>query len=55
MDIFEVLSAISKKRTNLMNSGITEKEALIRAENVVSIEYNIPLPDIQRLVGDELR
>ena len=55
MDIFEVLSAISKKRTNLVDHGITEQKALIKAERVVSKEYHIPLPDIKRLVGDKIR
>lgn len=54
MDIFDVLTAISKRRTNLMNSGLNGKKALIKAEKVVSKEYHIPLPDIQKLVGDEM-
>jgi len=54
MDIFDVLTAISKRRTNLMNSGVNGKKALIKAEKVVSKEYHIPLPDIQKLVGDEM-
>jgi len=52
MDIFDVLSAISKKKTNLVNRGINEQKALIKAQRVVSKEYHIPLPDIQKLVGD---
>ena len=52
MDIFDVLSAISKKNTNLVNRGINEQKALIKAQRVVSKEYHIPLPDIQKLVGD---
>jgi len=55
MDIFDVLSAISKRRTHLMNRGITEHKALIKAENVVSKEFHIPLPDIKKLVGDEIK
>ena len=55
MDIFEVLSAVSKRRTTLMDRGITEHKALLKAERVVSKEYHIPLPDIQRLVGDEIK
>ena len=54
MDIFDVLTAISKRRTNLMNSGLNGKKALIKAEKVVSKEYHIPLPDIKKLVGDEM-
>jgi len=55
MDIFDVLSAVSKRRTTLMDRGITEHKALLKAERVVSKEYHIPLPDIQRLVGDEIK
>jgi len=55
MDIFDVLSAISKRRTTLMARGITEHKALLKAERVVSKEYHISLPDIQRLVGDEIK
>jgi len=51
MDIFDVLSAISKKKTNLVKRGINEHKALIKAQRVVSKEYHIPLPDIQKLVG----
>ena len=54
MDIFDVLSAISKRRTHLMNRGITKHKALIKAEIVVSKEYHIPLPDIQKLVRDDI-
>ncbi|MFZ3382409.1 MAG: hypothetical protein WA144_00640 [Candidatus Methanoperedens sp.] len=52
MDIFDVLSAVSKKRVTLINRGLTEHKALIKAERVVSKEYHISLPDIQKLVGD---
>ncbi|NJD52404.1 MAG: hypothetical protein FIB07_05995 [Candidatus Methanoperedens sp.] len=55
MDIFEVLSAVSKRRINLMKSGITKHKALIKAEKVVSKEYHISLPDIQKLVGDKIK
>ena len=51
MDIFDVLSAVSKKKRNLVNRGINEHKALVRAERVVSKEYHIPLPDIKKLVG----
>lgn len=54
MDIFDVLSAISKKKINLVNRGINEHKALIKAQRVVSKEYHIPLPDIQKLVGDRI-
>jgi hypothetical protein len=54
MDIFDVLTAISKTRTKLMNRGLNEKKALIKAEKVISKEYHIPMPDIQKLVGDRI-
>lgn len=54
MDIFDVLSAISKRRAHLMNRGITEHKALMKAERVVSKEYHISLPDIQKLVRDDI-
>ncbi len=50
MDIFEVLTAISKRKKALMHSGIDEEEALIKAELEVSKEYNISLFDIKKLV-----
>lgn len=55
MDIFDVLSAISKIRAHLMNRGINEQKALIKAKKVVSKEYHIPLPDIQKIIGDEIK
>ncbi len=52
MDIFEVLTAIIKRKIMLMRStGINESEALIKAELDISREYHIPLLDIQKLVG----
>ncbi|CAG0952324.1 MAG: hypothetical protein OIN86_17665 [Candidatus Methanoperedens sp.] len=50
MDIFEVLSAISKRKKAFMNSETNENEALIKAEIDVSKEYHIPLFDIKKLV-----
>ncbi len=50
MDIFEVLTAISKRKIAFMHSGINEKEALVKAESDVSKEYHIPLFDIRKLV-----
>jgi len=49
MDIFDVLSAISKRKKTLMHSGINEHEALIKAEHVISREYHISLRDIKKL------
>jgi hypothetical protein len=51
MDIFEVLTAIIKRKIMLMRTGINEYEALIKAELDISSEYHIPLLDIQKLVG----
>ncbi len=50
MDVFDVLTAISKRKKALMHSGINEKEALMKAELDVSKEYNISLFDIKKLV-----
>ncbi len=49
MDVFDVLTAISKRKKSLMNSGINEKEAMIKAQLEVSKEYNISLLDIKKL------
>ena len=50
MDIFEVLSAIIKRKTAIMHSGIDEQEALIKGELDISKEYHIPLFDINKIV-----
>jgi len=50
MDIFEVLSAISKRKKAIMHSGINENEALMKAEFDVSKDYHISLFDIKKLV-----
>ncbi len=50
MDIFEVLTAISKRKKAFVNNGINETEALVKAELDVSNEYHIPLFDIKKLV-----
>ncbi len=50
MDIFEVLSAISKRKKAFMHSGTDEKEALTKAELEVFREYHISLFDIKKLV-----
>ncbi len=50
MDIFEVLTALSKRKKAFMHSGINEQEALVKAELDVSKEYHIPLFDIRKLV-----
>jgi hypothetical protein len=50
MDIFDVLTAISKRKKTFINSGINENKALMKAELDVSKEYHIPLFDIKKLV-----
>jgi hypothetical protein len=50
MDIFEVLSAISKRKKAFMKSGVNENKALIKAELDVSREYHISLFDIRKLI-----
>ncbi len=50
MDIFDVLTAISKRKKAFIHSGITEHEALMKAELDVSKEYHISLFDIRKLV-----
>ncbi len=50
MDIFEVLTAISKRKKSFINNGINETEALLKAELEVSKDYHIPLFDIRKLV-----
>lgn len=50
MDIFDILTAISRRKKALMHNGIDEKKALIEAELDVSREYHIPIFDIKKLV-----
>ncbi len=50
MDIFEVLTAISKRKKEFMHSGVNENEAMIKAELDVSEDYHISLFDIRKLV-----
>ncbi len=51
MDIFDVLTAISKRKMAFMHAGVNENEALIKAEFDVSKDYHISLLDIEKLVG----
>jgi len=53
MDVFDVLSAISRTKKALMYSGVREREALKKAELATSIEYHISISDIKRLVGEK--
>jgi hypothetical protein len=49
MDIFDVLTAILKKKIEFMHKGMDENEALIKAEFDVSKDYHIQLLDIKKL------
>jgi len=51
MDIFDVLTAISKRKMAFMHAGVDENEALTKAEFDVSNDYHISLLDIEKLVG----
>ena len=51
MDIFDVLTAISKRRMESIHTGMNENEAQIKAQFDVSKEYHIPLIDIKKLLG----
>lgn len=51
MDIFEVLTAISKRKMAFMHTGVNEDEALNKAEFEISKEYHISLLDIKKLLG----
>jgi hypothetical protein len=51
MDIFDVLTAISKRKLEFMHAGMDGSEALTKAEFEVSKDYNIQLLDIKKLVG----
>ncbi len=51
MDIFDVLNAISTKKSDLIRIGMNEHEALIEAIHDISTEFHIPLFDIEKLIG----
>jgi hypothetical protein len=51
MDIFDVLTAILKRKMEFMHAGIGENDALIKAEFYVSKDYHISLPDIKKIGG----
>jgi len=51
MDIFDVLTAISRRKTEFIRAGIDETEALSKAEFYVSGDYHIPLLDIRKIGG----
>jgi hypothetical protein len=47
MEIFDVLTAISKRKMTFMHTDMNENEAQIKAELEISKEYHIPLLDIE--------
>ena len=55
MDIFDVLTAISKRKMDAVHAGMNENEALVKAEFDVSDDYHIPLLDIKKLCGIEIQ
>lgn len=53
MDIFDILKAISKRKIEIMHNGMSDKDAMTKAELDISSEYHIPLHDIRRLYRRE--
>lgn len=51
MDIFDILKAISKRKTEFIRGGMIEKDASNQAKFVVSEEYHVPLHDIRKICG----
>jgi desulfoferrodoxin (superoxide reductase-like protein) len=51
MDIFDVLTAISKRKMDSVHGGMSENEAQVKAQFDVSKEYHIPLIDIKKVSG----
>lgn len=51
MDIFDILKAISKKRTEFIHEGMIERDASNKAKFAVSEEYHVPLRDIRKICG----
>ncbi|KCZ70711.1 hypothetical protein ANME2D_02734 [Candidatus Methanoperedens nitroreducens] len=51
MDIFDVLTAISERKTAAIRMGMNEYDALMKAICDISKEYHISLPDVKKLVG----
>ena len=51
MDIFDVLSAISKRKTEFVKKGMAKTIASNRAKLAVSKEYHIPICDIRKICG----
>jgi hypothetical protein len=51
LDIFDVLTAISKRKMIFMQKDMNENDALNKAGFEISTEYHIPLLDIKKLLG----
>lgn len=51
MDIFDILKAISKRKTEFICEGIVEKDASKKAKFAVSKEYHVSLSDIRKICG----
>ena len=51
MDIFDILKAISQRKSELMREGMIEKDAINKARCTVSKEYHVPLHDIRKICG----
>ena len=54
MDIFDVLTAISKRKMAFIQTDMNENDAQIKAEFEISKEYHIPLLDIKKIGGSEI-
>lgn len=51
MDIFDILKAISRRKTQFIREGMIEKDASNKAKFAVSEEYHVPLHDIRKICG----
>lgn len=51
MDIFDILKAISKRKTEFIREGMVEKDASSKAKFAISEEYHVPLHDIRKICG----
>lgn len=51
MDIFDILRAISKRKTEFIHEGMKEKDASNKAEFEVSEDYHVSLHDIRKICG----
>ena len=49
MDIFDILKAISKRKTEFIHNGMIEKDASNKAKFAVSEEYHVSLHDIRKI------